>query len=41
MQCALNIFRAVATVLLMALSFALLGPEPGLRASPAKQIRRG
>ena len=38
MQCALKIFRAVATVTLMALSFALLGPDQALAQAPQSKF---
>jgi pimeloyl-ACP methyl ester carboxylesterase len=38
MQCALNIFRAVAAVLSMALSLALLGPSPAFAQAPQSKF---
>jgi len=38
MQCALNCFRPLATVLSMALSPALLGPDPALAQAPQSKF---
>ena len=38
MQCGLDTFRAVATALSMALSFALLGPDPALAQAPQSKF---
>jgi pimeloyl-ACP methyl ester carboxylesterase len=38
MQCALKIFRAVVTVISMALSLALLGPDPALAQAPQSKF---
>ena len=38
MQCALNRFRAVATVISMALSLGLFGPDPALAQAPQSQF---
>ena len=38
MQCGLNSFRAVATVISMALSLALLGPDPALAQAPQSKF---